>query len=188
MFDLYHWGVYGPLTQWWESLSSKDRPWQLWTSITETVATLGIQGKTLMNSVRELFFNWLLEKKKAQFHFEHDFFFVAHEDKSEFNRVTIFYKSNQGYSGVKVTFLPACLLLLGFLLTYWTGMHCAGLVNFPTLASLMCLWLPMLLGYYSLIRSVHFFLFFILLSLRRKKKLWKFGEVKCWKCAKLVCL
>lgn len=33
---------YCPLTQWWESLFK----WQLWTSITETVAILGFQGKT----------------------------------------------------------------------------------------------------------------------------------------------
>lgn len=57
----------------------------------------------------------------------------------------IFYKSNW-LQWCKSHILP-CLLLLGFLLIYRIGMHCARLVNFPTLAPLMCLWLKLLFPY-----------------------------------------
>ena len=55
--------------------------------------------------------------------------------------------------------IPPCLLLLGFLLTYWAGMHCAGLVKFPTLAPLMCLWFPVLLSFIHWSDSAVFFFF-----------------------------
>lgn len=58
---------YCPLTCWWESLFK----WQLWTSVTKTVATLGIQGKTLVDS-QCVFFLWVIagDGRKAQFCFK----------------------------------------------------------------------------------------------------------------------
>lgn len=144
-----------PLRRLWECLFK----WQQWTSITETVHWESREKPWLIYYAGYSSNGYLREKK---LHFAQNFV-IFHgpisnysKDKSEFiwiHSELQWYKSH----------IPPCPLLLGFLLTYRTGMHCDGLVNFPTLAPLLCLWFPVLLGYLSLIRQCSFHLFFILL-------------------------
>lgn len=143
----------------WGRLSSKDGPWQLWMISYRYCISTRNPGENHDG------FNM---QPPAQFHFQHGILLLH----TEVNQSLKEYLSFLNPARVRLVLKShSCLpSVAGLLLTYWTGMHCAGLVNFPTLASLMCLWLATLLGFYPLSRSVHFYSSSLFLDKVKKKK------------------
>ena len=110
------------------------------------------------------------------------------KDTSEFKK-SIFYKSNQSYNCVKVTFLPAfCCWAFCWL----TGQECIVLdwLIFPhwppsCASDFQCCWVI----FHRSDRAEHLFLYyFFFICFVFLKNNGTTEKKKCWKCAKHICL